>query len=219
MPNGDSTSSGSRLGSLSDADSGPTHKVVDGDTLTELAKRYLGNAGRWSELYDYNRDVLTNPDLLPIGAELRIPVAPFHPAESEATPRSTAPTTGSATARAISQSFNVPLTGQQPAADLVPVSGSTGGGGNAAASSGTPSAKLRRLPPVVPTGPSGRVLRVAPRTYVVQPGDTLNSIAEKLYGDGAREDLLRDANRNLVPGAARSSPRHGARHSDVGSIA
>jgi nucleoid-associated protein YgaU len=169
--------------------------------LAELAKRYLGNAGRWSELYDYNRDVLTNPDLLPIGAELRIPVAPFHPAESEAAPRATAPTTDSPAARAVSQPFSVPLTEQKPAADLVPVSGSTAGGGSFANSAGSPSAKLRRLPPVVPTGPSGRVLRVAPRTYVVQPGDTLNSIAEKLYGDGAREDLLRDANRNLVQGA------------------
>jgi nucleoid-associated protein YgaU len=200
VPNSDSNASNSRLGSLSDADQGPTHKVTDGDTLAELAKRYLGNAGRWSELYDYNRDVLTNPDLLPIGAELRIPVAPFHPAKSEATPRTAAPTTESAAARAVSQPFSVPLTQQQPAADLVPVSGSTAGG-NSTASASSPSAKLRRLPPVVPTGPSGRVLRVAPRTYVVQPGDTLNSIAEKLYGDGAREDLLRDANRNLVQGA------------------
>ncbi len=200
VPNSDSNGSNPRLGSLSDPDQGPTHKVTDGDTLTELAKRYLGNAGRWSELYDYNRNVLTNPDLLPIGAELRIPVAPFHPAENEATPRATAPTTESPAARAVSQPFSVALTEQQPAADLVPVSGSTAGG-NSAGSASSPSAKLRRLPPVLPTGPSGRVLRVAPRTYVVQPGDTLNSIAEKLYGDGAREDLLRDANRNLVQGA------------------
>ena len=211
VPNGDSIGSTPRLGSLSDADQGPTHKVIDGDTLTELAKRYLGNAGRWSELYDYNRDVLTNPELLPIGAELRIPIVPFHPAEREATPRATAPTTESATARAVSQPLGAPsdqtaagsrrYEGSQPAADLVTVSGSTAGGGNSAASASSPSAKLRRLPPVVPTGPSGRVLRVAPRTYVVQPGETLNSIAEKLYGDGAREDLLRDANRNLVQGA------------------
>jgi nucleoid-associated protein YgaU len=211
VPNSDSIGSNPRLGSLSDADQGPTHKVADGDTLAELAKRYLGNAGRWSELYDYNRDVLTNPDLLPIGAELRIPVAPFHPAESEAAPRATAPTTDSPAARAVIQPIGAPsdqtaagsrrYEGSQPAADLVPVSGSTAGGGNFAASASSPSAKLRRLPPVVPTGPSGRVLRVAPRTYVVQPGDTLNSIAEKLYGDGAREDLLRDANRNLVQGA------------------
>jgi nucleoid-associated protein YgaU len=46
------------------------------------------------------------------------------------------------------------------------------------------------------------VLRVAPRTYVVQSGDTLNSIAERLYGDGAKESILREANRNLV-----ASPR------------
>jgi nucleoid-associated protein YgaU len=201
-PNSDSIGGSSRLGSLSDVGSGPTHKVADGDTLTELAKRYLGNAGRWSELYDYNRDVLTNPDLLPIGAELRIPVAPFRPGESDPAPSAAAPTTQSPAARAVSQPISGPSSEQRPAVDLVPVSGSTTGSGNAAAPVGNPSAKLRRLPPVLPgpegAPPTGRVLRVAPRTYVVQPGDTLNSIAEKLYGDGAREDLLRDANRNLV---------------------
>jgi nucleoid-associated protein YgaU len=55
---------------------------------------------------------------------------------------------------------------------------------------------MQHLPPVAPVG---HVLRVAPRTYVVQSGDTLNSIAEKLYGDGAKESMLQAANRNLVP--------------------
>jgi nucleoid-associated protein YgaU len=50
-----------------------THKIVDGDTLPGLAQRYLGRADRYQELFDRNRDVLKNPDILPIGAELRIP--------------------------------------------------------------------------------------------------------------------------------------------------
>jgi len=49
------------------------HRVVDGDTLTGLAERYLGAANRFLEIYDLNRDKMTDPDLLPIGAELRIP--------------------------------------------------------------------------------------------------------------------------------------------------
>jgi nucleoid-associated protein YgaU len=153
--------------------------VADGDTLTELAKQYLGSANRWTELYEYNRDVLTNPDLLPIGAELRIPTTPFRPSAS-GTPMTTQP----ATARPVSQAIDAVPSGA-PAVE------------KSAAPSGAPSAKLRRLPPVLPE-PTGHVLRVAPRTYVVQPGDTLNSVAAKLYGDGAREDLLRDANRKLV---------------------
>jgi nucleoid-associated protein YgaU len=50
-----------------------THRVQDGDTLTRLAVQYLGRADRYLEIFEYNRDVLSNPDLLPIGATIRIP--------------------------------------------------------------------------------------------------------------------------------------------------
>jgi len=49
------------------------HLVVDGDTLAELARRYLGSARRAGEIFEANRDVLPSPDALPIGARLRIP--------------------------------------------------------------------------------------------------------------------------------------------------
>ena len=50
------------------------HIVRNGDTLEKLAERYLGDEGRALELFDLNRDQLTNPHLLPIDAELRIPI-------------------------------------------------------------------------------------------------------------------------------------------------
>jgi nucleoid-associated protein YgaU len=50
-----------------------THKIVDGDTLSALAERYLGSASRAKEIFNANRDVLTDPKLLPIGVELKIP--------------------------------------------------------------------------------------------------------------------------------------------------
>jgi nucleoid-associated protein YgaU len=50
-----------------------THKIVDGDTLVALAQRYLGSATRAREIFDANRDVLSDPELLPIGAELKMP--------------------------------------------------------------------------------------------------------------------------------------------------
>jgi len=52
------------------------HVVRNGDTLEKLAQHYLGDKGRALEIFDLNRDQLTNPHLLPIGAELRIPVPP-----------------------------------------------------------------------------------------------------------------------------------------------
>jgi len=50
-----------------------THKIADGDTLPELARSYLGDAGRANEIFQANRDVLTNPEILPIGTALKIP--------------------------------------------------------------------------------------------------------------------------------------------------
>ena len=49
------------------------HRIADGDTLSKLAERYLGRSERYLEIYNANRDVLASPDLLPIGATLRIP--------------------------------------------------------------------------------------------------------------------------------------------------
>jgi nucleoid-associated protein YgaU len=49
------------------------HTIVDGDTLAALAERYLGSATRAQEIFEANRDVLRDPELLPIGGELKIP--------------------------------------------------------------------------------------------------------------------------------------------------
>ena len=41
-----------------------THTIIDGDTLQSLSQQYLGRADRYLELFQYNRDVLRNPDVL-----------------------------------------------------------------------------------------------------------------------------------------------------------
>ena len=181
-----------RLEGMSGLSTGPMHRVADGDTLVQLAERYLGSAERWRELYEFNRDVLTAPELLPIGAELRIPTAPFR-AESQEPP-----VAEQTAARPVSQSFAPASEPPQSSdANLVPIQRGSNGVAGDRDDPGKQKAPLKtqRLPPVAPVG---RVLRVAPRTYVVQSGDTLNSIAERLYGDGAKETILREANRNLV---------------------
>jgi nucleoid-associated protein YgaU len=50
-----------------------THRVTSGDTLTRISSRYYGTATRWQEIFNANRDKLRNPDVLPLGVELRIP--------------------------------------------------------------------------------------------------------------------------------------------------
>jgi nucleoid-associated protein YgaU len=52
------------------------HTIVDGDTLAALADRYLHDGQRAEEIFAHNRNVLASPDLLPIGAVLKIPAAP-----------------------------------------------------------------------------------------------------------------------------------------------
>lgn len=49
------------------------HKIVNGDSLPALAKRYLESEDRAGEIFEANRDLLSSPDALPIGVELRIP--------------------------------------------------------------------------------------------------------------------------------------------------
>lgn len=49
------------------------HRIVDGDSLPVLALRYLGDEGRSEEIATINRDVLCDPNLLPVGKEILIP--------------------------------------------------------------------------------------------------------------------------------------------------
>ncbi len=52
------------------------HTVRDGDTLRRLAERYLGDQNRYLEIFDANRQLLRNPEVLPIGARLGIALRP-----------------------------------------------------------------------------------------------------------------------------------------------
>jgi nucleoid-associated protein YgaU len=63
-----------------------THKIVDGDTLPALAERYLGAASRAREIFDANRDLLLDPELLPIGVELKIPPRGNRPEPAPSSP-------------------------------------------------------------------------------------------------------------------------------------
>lgn len=49
------------------------HRIRDGDTLPELARRYLGNARRAYEIFEANRDVLSHPEILPLGRIIELP--------------------------------------------------------------------------------------------------------------------------------------------------
>ncbi|MEB3299467.1 MAG: N-acetylmuramoyl-L-alanine amidase [Candidatus Sericytochromatia bacterium] len=56
-----------------------TVTIRRGDTLWRLAETHLGDARRWREIYEANRDRLQDPNLLVPGQILRLPSAAAHP--------------------------------------------------------------------------------------------------------------------------------------------
>jgi nucleoid-associated protein YgaU len=54
---------------------GGTYIVVKGDSLSKIAKREYGDANKWRAIYEANRDLIKDPDLIYPGQSLRIPQA------------------------------------------------------------------------------------------------------------------------------------------------
>ncbi|HEY0604094.1 MAG TPA: LysM peptidoglycan-binding domain-containing protein [Herpetosiphonaceae bacterium] len=50
------------------------YTVQPGDTLGLIARRFLRNDARWPEIFEINRDKLTNPNAIRVGQQLRIPI-------------------------------------------------------------------------------------------------------------------------------------------------
>ncbi len=50
-----------------------TYTIRPGDSLTEIAQRLLGSAGRWHALYELNRPLISDPDEIPAGTVIKIP--------------------------------------------------------------------------------------------------------------------------------------------------
>jgi nucleoid-associated protein YgaU len=54
-------------------DSMTTYTVQSGDTLSAISQRFLGNANGYMEIFNANRDQLTDPDKIKPGQVLKIP--------------------------------------------------------------------------------------------------------------------------------------------------
>jgi nucleoid-associated protein YgaU len=80
MPNSDRPKadfSDVQSGSSSTAPSaaGRSYTVQKGDSLSKIAKREYGDAQQWRRIYEANRDLIQNPDLIHPGQVFRIPEA------------------------------------------------------------------------------------------------------------------------------------------------
>jgi nucleoid-associated protein YgaU len=54
---------------------GKTYVVVKGDSLSKIAKREYGDATKWRTIHEANKDIISDPDLIYPGQELKIPGA------------------------------------------------------------------------------------------------------------------------------------------------
>jgi LysM repeat protein len=50
-----------------------SYTVQAGDTLSAIAKKFLGNANEYMDIFNANRDQLTDPDMIKPGQVLKIP--------------------------------------------------------------------------------------------------------------------------------------------------
>jgi nucleoid-associated protein YgaU len=49
------------------------HEVVKGDTLSKIAEKYYGDPALYPQIFEANKDILTDPNKIQIGQKLRIP--------------------------------------------------------------------------------------------------------------------------------------------------
>lgn len=52
----------------------PTHTVAKGETLGAIAKHWYGDAKRYTEIFEANTSVLSDPDAVEVGQQLTIPL-------------------------------------------------------------------------------------------------------------------------------------------------
>ena len=52
-----------------------TYVVVNGDSLSKIAKREYGDANKWRTIYEANKGLIKDPDLIYPGQELKVPGA------------------------------------------------------------------------------------------------------------------------------------------------
>ncbi|GJQ60874.1 MAG: LysM peptidoglycan-binding domain-containing protein [Candidatus Scalindua sp. AMX11] len=49
------------------------HKISSNENLSKISTKYYGNATKWVQIYEANKNIITDPDSLTVGQELLIP--------------------------------------------------------------------------------------------------------------------------------------------------
>lgn len=154
-----------------------TYRVRDGDDLGTIAGRFYGHPAAASAIWAANRETIQHPDLLPIGAEIRLP-PPWAIVSRQSVTGSIEP---AAYARPVAASSQSPAEMPTAArASWLPPS---------------PSVTVEPLPVSLQTVPASPPAAAFVR---VGPGETLPSLARRLYGDPAMAEQIFAANRDRL---------------------
>ena len=70
---GSSSSAPSPIGGAAAGKTERMYVVVRGDSLSKISKTFYGNANSWKRIFEANRDVIDDPDMIQPGWRLRIP--------------------------------------------------------------------------------------------------------------------------------------------------
>jgi len=189
------------------------HMVEPGENLWSISRKYFGDARHRTEIFEANRDKLTDPAHVVIGTELTIPKtepkAPDTPAAPDPVPPAP-PVPQDPVPSAPRRIIHV----VQPGENLWSISRDYFGDAShhneifeANRDKLTDPARIPVgiklvIPPNVdnatppPSRPS--VARPALRKHTVKPGDTLERIARRYYNNGAMQDRIIKANRNTL---------------------
>lgn len=71
-----SSAPSARTAAASGAAGTQRYTVKAGDSLSRIAREAYGDASRWREIYEANRDTITNPDLIHPGQVINLPGLP-----------------------------------------------------------------------------------------------------------------------------------------------
>jgi nucleoid-associated protein YgaU len=147
-----------------------TYVIRDGDDLTGIATRFYGHASAATAIWSANRDVVPDPNVLPIGAVVRLPPPWTVLAARGVDPRAIEP-----------QAAAAPRPVEPPAPTATRPVGWLPVG----------------QPPVAAAAPGQPVAR-RPAAVRVAPGETLATLARRFYGDERQAARIWEANRDRL---------------------
>ena len=96
------------------ADSAPeltTYTVVKGDCLWNIAKKYLGDGRRYTEIYELNKDIIKNPNRIYVGQVLKMPNGATAPKTTTTTKKTQTPKKTTSTTKPKSMKISVSMSG------------------------------------------------------------------------------------------------------------